>query len=312
MIIGIAGRINSGKDTISLCIEHLTSLNRHIPFNEWLDSEYNSPNCNEFKKVRFADKLKDIVCILIGCTRSQLEDREFKEKLLGEKWIRYGYADGFTKDQDGKVTMNFKDCTKEEYEIQRRINWQTAYKHEYSPRQLLQYIGTDLFRKQLHPNVWVNATMVDYKAEYKNNPFYNDKGIYDVTEDDEAVNPPMYPKWVIPDVRFPNEVDAIKNVEGITIKVERLFYEYVTLENKHIWYDTEDGTSNLISVNAEHYSKEESKKLFITKCLSQHESETALDDYEFDYVISNDGTIEDLYHSIENILIDAKIITPIM
>ena len=32
---------------------------------------------SEIKK--FADKLKDIVCLLIGCTREQLEDQEFKK-----------------------------------------------------------------------------------------------------------------------------------------------------------------------------------------------------------------------------------------
>ena len=39
-----------------------------------------------WKIVKFADKLKDIVCLLIGCTRQQLECREFKEKELGEEW----------------------------------------------------------------------------------------------------------------------------------------------------------------------------------------------------------------------------------
>ena len=36
---------------------------------------------------------------LLGCTRSQLEDREFKEKELGEEWdkfgIRFTHPDGY-------------------------------------------------------------------------------------------------------------------------------------------------------------------------------------------------------------------------
>ena len=43
-------------------------------------------NSITFKNVKFADKLKDCVCILLGCTRSQLEDREFKESYLSSEW----------------------------------------------------------------------------------------------------------------------------------------------------------------------------------------------------------------------------------
>ena len=42
-----------------------------------------------WKIVKFADKLKDIVCLLIGCERKKLENREFKEKELGEDWWYY-------------------------------------------------------------------------------------------------------------------------------------------------------------------------------------------------------------------------------
>jgi hypothetical protein len=40
----------------------------------------------------------------------------------------------------------------------------------------------------------------------------------------------------------------------------------------------------------------------------EHESETALDNAEFDYEIINDGTISELIDKIRNILIENKLI----
>ena len=69
-------------------------------------------------------------------------------------------------------------------------------------------------------------------------------------------------------MRFLNEMEAVKKREGITIRVNR----------------------NL----------EESK--------DQDESETELDNAEFDYVIENNGTIEELIEKVREILIKEKLI----
>ena len=75
-----------------------------------------------------------------------------------------------------------------------------------TPRKMLQQVGTDLFRNQLHPNTWVNATFANY---HDNN-------------------------WIITDVRFPNELEAIKKHNGITIRINRGLVErtgkMITLE----------------------------------------------------------------------------------
>jgi len=93
MIIAINGKINSGKDTVGKIIQYLDIMNQtngNVPlgFNlATLDSKVveNTGHTN-WKIKKFGDKLKDVVCILLGCTREQLEDREFKEKELGEEW----------------------------------------------------------------------------------------------------------------------------------------------------------------------------------------------------------------------------------
>ena len=74
---------------------------------------------------------------------------------------------------------------------------------------------------------------------------------------------------VITDLRFPNEFDSIKKHKGYTIRICRACLE----QNQHI-------------------------------------SETALDskeaNSEFDYIVINDGTIEDLKIKIKNIITDIK------
>ncbi len=302
MIIGISGKIQSGKDTVGLIIQYLTddyAKKDTLTFQEWMkeyvniDDGYNkSASSWEIKK--FADKVKDIVCLIIGCTREQLENIDFKNSLLPDEWIRYGYADGFIKTYIGngemnEAIMNNKQCSKERYEEELKINWQTAYKSHLTYRELLQLIGTDLFRNQLHEDTWINALFSKYKSEYKHNPFYDDKGIYDVSEDDEIRNPQMYPNWIITDVRFPNEYKAVKDRGGIMIRVNRDEYY-----NQKLYLKARRKPTRFANL--------------LEPCDIPHESETALDNTEFDYVIDNNDTIEDLIKQVKFILQSENII----
>ncbi len=81
-----------------------------------------------------------------------------------------------------------------------------------------------------------------------------------------------YPDWVITDMRFPNEIAAVELREGITIRVNR-----------------DNGTREIDT--------------------NPHPSETALDNAKFDYVIENDGTLDELVEKVRAILIREKIIS---
>jgi hypothetical protein len=201
MIIGISGKIGSGKDTLSIVINYLADKSAPDSFNRWEQplEEYT------FKNKKYAENLKCMVCFLIGCNRIDLEDREFKEKELGEEW------DGLT------------------------------------PRKILQLLGTEAGREIIHPNIWVNSLFADYPK------------IVDI--DDKGLD--VYESWIITDVRFPNEAQAIKDRGGIVIRIER-----------------PGGESH---------------------CGGAHASETALDDYDFDIVINNDGTIEELIDKVKQL-----------
>ena len=96
MLIGINGKINSGKDTVGKIIQYLDwykaansqGLSTNMSFEEWLKIKTASFPFNhtpwEIKK--FAGKLKQIVALLTGCTLEDLESQEFKKKVLGSEW----------------------------------------------------------------------------------------------------------------------------------------------------------------------------------------------------------------------------------
>ena len=225
---------------------------------------------------KFADKLKDIVCLLIGCTRKQLEDRDFKETSLGVEWrvFKHTLDNSILSPQEMSIQHalhnGFRDCFYEEINL--------------TPRLFLQKIGTDLFRNQLHPNIWVNSLMSEYKPFKKEGGFQrsvkSEEGIpYDFEYEIE------YPNWIITDVRFPNEADAVKDREGIIIRIER--NDYIFDENGKRIIPTKE---------------------YINTNNKQHESETALDNYKFDYVINNNGTINNLVEKVKEILIKENII----
>ena len=137
-------------------------------------------------------------------------------------------------------------------------------------REFLQTLGTECLRDNLSKNIWAAALFADYKSEYTiifdsqktDNPLPTQ-----VPTNELAQNP----NWIITDMRFPNEFDAVKAREGITIRVNRVRY---------------------ISTHSE----------------GEHESERALDNHKFDYVIDNNGSISDLIDKVKEILIKSKII----
>ena len=184
---------------------------------------------------KYADKLKDIVCLLIGCSRVDLENRVFKDKELGEEWWYY----------EGQVGVYPYNTP---YEANKKLPL-----IKLTPRKLLQLLGTDCCRNIIHPNIWINSLFADYKP----------RGNMGISELDEY----NYPNWIITDVRFPNEANIVKEKGGIMIRLTR------KLEDNN------------------------------------HESETALDNYEFDYVINNDnGDIPELMDNVKRILMKEGII----
>lgn len=116
-------------------------------------------------------------------------------------------------------------------------------KKDDAGRKLLQYVGTDVVR-QKRPDFWVSFLV----------------NVLDLFPDE-------WDYVLIPDCRFPNEIEAMRNA-GFDVTHLRIvrsnFNSPLTVEQQ------------------------------------QHPSETALDSYRADYVICNDGTISDLKRKLSN------------
>lgn len=145
MIIGISGRIGSGKDTMGSMIQYLDS---HSPksYEEWIkprifkgqdigDLSMYEIEENSWQIKKFAGKLKTIASLLTGINVEKFEDQAFKKTNLSSDWDIHGMP----------TTV----------------------------REFLQKLGTDAVRNGLHDNTWVNALFADYKRKGYN-PLYPD------------------------------------------------------------------------------------------------------------------------------------------
>ena len=263
MLIGVSGKINSGKDLVGKIIQYLTSESNVYPFDLKLDYSYKS----DWQIKKFADPLKDMVCILLGCTREQLENESFKSKELGEEWW-YWYMEldgGYS-----PIILDYLTTTKKQLK-----NYEGLELIKPTPRFLLQFIGTNLLRNQLHPEIWINSTFADYKS-------YRPVKIITPLKKFELGENPEYPNWIITDTRFENELEAVKKRGGITIRVNR--------------------PCNICGGSGYH------KMSCPVSKSGEHLSETSLDKAEFDYVVDNNSDIQSLIEKVRKILVTEKII----
>jgi hypothetical protein len=133
---------------------------------------------------------------------------------------------------------------------------------ELTPRWILQYWGTEVCRKSFHDDIWIAAL---------ENKLRNSK--------DDVV---------ISDCRFPNEIKAIKNAGGIVIRVKR--------GAEPEWLEA-----------AQHYMSGPSTigwalgKGLLDKH-KVHASEYSWVATNFDHVLENDGSMDELYKKIHDIV----------
>jgi hypothetical protein len=207
MIISISGKANSGKDLVGKIIQYLflneARGNEDSMIGDILKKGYDTyldySSASVWKIKKFEDKLKDIVCILLGCTREDLENEEFKNKELGEEWTQYVSS--------GVNGMQYL-ITKENY--LKNINSSLVWEEVLTPRKLLQLIGTECGKEIINPDLWINSLMRDYKAKAHE---WNDW-----TKESPGES---YPNWIITDLKFPNEYKAVQKRNGLHIHLER-------------------------------------------------------------------------------------------
>lgn len=302
MIFGVSGKKQHGKDiTVKVLNWIFESRKNEKDYPTLFDYVNGRAGLDtDWKFVKFADKLKDIICMLTGCTRAQLEDDTFKNSYMPVEWNRrvhgtYASCGGQFMQDDAFYRKYNPKYHSIEYDktdrLEEKLYNDAKHSHDNgwlddfdglryrdrkyciqerrTYRDALQEIGTDLFRNQFNKNTWVDATMADYKP--LSYTFWNigDMAKKLVPEKEVGKNTkPIYPNWFISDVRFPGEVEAIKARGGVVIRVNR---------------------PEVISTDT-------------------HESETSLDNYEgFDAVIENDGDLFNLFHSLVKVVDSLKL-----
>lgn len=293
MILAISGKTKSGKNTVASIIQYLT-LDEKVfaKTNEDIiaDITYGNSYCakkSEWKQVAFADKLKDIVCLLIGCTREQLEDQDFKDKELGEEWWYWKVFFDFNQEK-----FELLPYRKENGFYDRKPDYKGHGLMRLTPRRFLQLLGTDCFRNIIHPNTFINSLFSDYKAIGDN---LLEGEIRKVREEDL-----IYPNWIITDCRFPNELQIVKDKKGINIRINSPEFYWYDSDLKKVIKTREGYFDKLNYPNLKPLTKEDP---LVLNSKYFHISETALDNTEFDFVIENNGNIEDLVEKVRNMLI---------
>ena len=148
--------------------------------------------------------------------------------------------------------------------------WSNRLGKDITPRWVLQYWGTEVCRKSFHDDIWIASL---------ENKIRNSKD-----------------HVVISDCRFPNEIKAIKSAGGVVIRVVR--------GAEPEWYqdaaNVNEGRGNMSWM----ISKERLRSLNI------HASETAWVGTDFDHIIDNNGTIDDLFKQTELVVSNQIALSP--
>lgn len=195
-------------------------------------------NIHQYRRESFANTLKDAVAAVFGWDRTLLEGRtkqarEWREQV--DPW----WAN----------RLGIPDLT---------------------PRWILQYWGTEVFRRGFHDDIWIASLENKLRK----------------TTDDV----------VISDCRFPNEISAIKNAGGVVIRVMR--------GPDPEWY--QDAAN--VNMGPTNMSWAISKQKILE--LKIHASETSWIGTKFDRVLDNNGTLDGLYYQVNDLveyLQDAKV-----
>lgn len=140
--------------------------------------------------------------------------------------------------------------------------WSERLSIDITPRWALQYWGTEVCRNGFHQDIWV-ASLENKLRKATDN-------------------------IVITDCRFLNELNAIKNAGGITLRVER--------GEQPDWYEDAIALNKGPSHIGWALAKDQLMKLNI------HASEYSSVGLQYDYVVQNNGTIDELHSSIKSII----------
>lgn len=181
-IIAFCGLKNTGKDTSSEMLKFMLHTPKFLHWY-WIYKYFGFiGNFGKWRITSFAKPLKECLAIILGVPVEKFEDRDFKEN-----WgVDLKTSDVFKIDPLNDATMTDRYFSK--------------YVSEQSPevfehycltiRQMLQYFGTEVARKHINENIWINATL-------------------------------KHDNLIISDLRFKKEFESLDNHNSFRILIER-------------------------------------------------------------------------------------------
>lgn len=230
-IIGITGHKNSGKDTVASMINYIFVTG--ITCSNYADYVIRRRSIDISHKdriVHFADSMKDAMSIIFSIPRSAFDDRVKKDNeywdYFNRKFITFGEV---IRDKNYYIVSNLIDNN-----LNNVIQYSAAKKQNLyiKLRVLMQYFGTDICRNYIDNNIWINSTM--------------SKAV------DIAITRTL---CIIPDVRFANEANAIRNngklLYGGLIKINRDNQDLDEHNSERINFDVDfeiDNNGNLMQL----------------------------------------------------------------
>lgn len=223
IIIGVSGKKQSGKTSLCEYLQYWLKLFFDEDYRMKLSQDEKGEitlheaqtllslpktafreKANKISKIyNFADPLKKLVCHqVLGIPLKNLygtdEDKNQLTEFIWENMpdnIAFAYSD--------KKEVLIREYPEAAFPIRDSQYITVPRKGRMTAREVMQIVGTDLFRKCFSDNVWVDATFR--------------------TIENDANKPELVA--FIPDVRFPSEVDAIINHGGYIIRLSRSLYQ---------------------------------------------------------------------------------------
>ena len=185
-IIGISGRKQSGKNTVANYIIG-DILKSHEMIKDFVI------NNNGELEIKTSDASGHVGWGVFNVLRHDEEFISYAENHLWPYVKIYHFADYLK-----KICIDLFDLTpKQVYGTDADKNTDTPY--DMTAREFLQYFGTDVMRK-IKDTVWVDCTI-------------------------KSIENQQSKIALIPDVRFPNEVDAIHRAGGTVVRLTRDVYK---------------------------------------------------------------------------------------
>jgi hypothetical protein len=181
-IIGISGRKQAGKNTVA------NIINGDVIKELNMVEEFSINNSGQLN-IKTINKDGESGWGIFDVLRKDHEFLDYAEKSLFPYVKVYHFADYLK-----KISVELFDLTPQQvYGTDDDKNTDTPY--GMTAREFLQYFGTDVMRK-IKDTIWVDRT------------------IKTIEEEGSTVA-------IIPDVRFPNEVDAIHKAGGVCLRLTR-------------------------------------------------------------------------------------------